>query len=422
MSDSESHPPDELGLERLQQRPAINLMDPERLALIRATIADKCTDAEIGHFLELCAHYELDPFAREAWIAKSNTGKLLIMVGRDGLRKVAQRNGLHVDGDVVHEKDEIAVVRTPDGNRTIAHSYGNPTARGPVIGAWAEVREGGPLGRPMGYFYAPLDEYRPTNVSEHSPWSKQLGVMILAAAERQAIRQATPLSGLLAVGEDEVVRDNEGAGRTVDGSLESGAGEFAAWTDEEAEHVRALMMALPVSVEVRMRALAALREAERVSPGSFPALRVEMMFTGLAPEQVLPEVERIEYGIEARRQDEGEVVDAVVVTDGEPEGEPEAPAEPVTAAVPEPEPETAKGEAKPEDAAEAPAGEPGDPLDEADESELVDWRTTLDEQLADTALPEDQRGQLVAELDRVNATLARRRAADLEAAGQERLL
>lgn len=205
------------GLDRLQRAPVIDSIDDKTLALIASQVAEGCTRGEIGHFLELCAHYDLDPFAKEAWCAKSKkTGKLLIMVGRDGLRKIAQRQGLHIDGDVVRENDELTVTRTEDGNRTITHSYGNPAGRGPIIGAWAEVREGGPTGRPMGYFYAPLEEYKPGNVSDYSPWSKQVGVMILAAAERQAIRQATPLGGLLATGEEEVVFDHEGTAEDIE--------------------------------------------------------------------------------------------------------------------------------------------------------------------------------------------------------------
>lgn len=193
----------------LSAPPIFDGMDQRRLALVKSQVAPGCTDGEVAHFLELCGHYGLDPFAREAWCAKNKQGNLLIMVGRDGLRKIAQRQGIHVDGDVVRAEDELSIVRTPDGNRTVAHSYTNPAQRGEVIGAWAECRQGGPLGKPLGYFFAPLSEYMPANVSSYSPWSKQVGVMILAAAERQAIRQATPLGGLLAVGEDETINGRQ---------------------------------------------------------------------------------------------------------------------------------------------------------------------------------------------------------------------
>jgi hypothetical protein len=183
---------------------------PDRWVSYLANVVAQCEDgappitkADVSVFVELCATYQLDPFAKEAWLAKSKRGKLLVMVGRDGLRKIAQRNGLHVDGDIIHKNDEFTICRTPDGNRTVAHSYSNPSARGEIVGAWAECREGGPLGRPMGYFYAALGEYKPKNCSEYSPWAKQTSVMILAAAERQAIRQGTPLGGLVAFGEHE---------------------------------------------------------------------------------------------------------------------------------------------------------------------------------------------------------------------------
>lgn len=178
-------------------------VDANRLALIKAQVAPRCDDHEVAHFLELCHHYGLDPFAKEAWCAKSERGQLLIMVGRDGLRKIVQRQGLRMDGDVVHAKDRFEVTRGPDGDRTVTHSYGHPAQRGDIVGAWAEVRNR--QGRQAGFFYAPLDEYKPKGASQYSPWSKQESVMILAAAERQAARQATPLSGLLAEGEDEVI-------------------------------------------------------------------------------------------------------------------------------------------------------------------------------------------------------------------------
>lgn len=192
--------------------PVINRMHKDQVALIRATVAAKASDAEVGLFLQLAHHYDLDPFAKEIWCVKSDgkngrEGRLLIMVGRDGLRKIAQRNGLHMDGDVVRENDSFKVIRSPDGNRTVEHQYGMPKERGAIVGAWSEVREGGPLGRPMGFFYAPIEEYDPVGMAgyEYKPWSRQKGVMILAAAERQAARQATPLAGLLVDGEQDVI-------------------------------------------------------------------------------------------------------------------------------------------------------------------------------------------------------------------------
>ena len=196
-----------------RDKPLIDTIPDRWISYLHSTVAiaeapDQypITRAEIGVFIELCARYALDPFAKEAWLAKSKRGKLLTMVARDGLRKIAQRNALHVDGDVVHENDSFEVVRTADGNRTVTHSYkvtGVDGGRGRIVGAWAEVRDGGPLGKPMGFFFAPLSEYKPASASEYSVWGKQVSVMILGAAERTAIRQATPLGGIVAIGEHE---------------------------------------------------------------------------------------------------------------------------------------------------------------------------------------------------------------------------
>jgi hypothetical protein len=133
---------EEFGLERLTRAPVITriLSQPDgkqTLDLIRATVAKGCTDAEIGHFLELCAAYELDPFAREAWCAKSNTGNLLIMVGRDGLRKVVQRNGSEMEGDVVHANDTFSYGRRARTSPRTRRRRSAPV-RGP-----ARVRAGG---------------------------------------------------------------------------------------------------------------------------------------------------------------------------------------------------------------------------------------------------------------------------------------
>lgn len=214
----------------LTEAPVLDSVDERKLALIQRTVAKDCTREEVGMFLELAHKYDLDPFAHEVWCAKSKgqNARLLIMVGRDGLRKVAQRNGLRIDGDVVREHDEFRVHRTADRRRAIEHGYAaareaddaartNATthaerARGPIVGAWAEVWDD-ETGEQRGWFYAPIEEYKPTNPSklQYSPWGSQESVMILAAAERQALRQATPLGGLLVEGE--VDRNEERAGR-----------------------------------------------------------------------------------------------------------------------------------------------------------------------------------------------------------------
>lgn len=192
----------------LEVAPAYDRINPRQLQLLKQ-MSPNVSEAELAMGLELAFAYQLDPYAREVWFVKSRPrdgreGRLLIMVGRDGIRKIVQRNGLDMDCDVVHQNDVFSVKRAPDRSRVVTHEYGAPADRGPIVGAWAEVWERA-TGIQRGFFYAPIDEFDPRDTSGHSPWSKQRSVMIMAAAERQAGRQATPLGGLLVEGEDDVV-------------------------------------------------------------------------------------------------------------------------------------------------------------------------------------------------------------------------
>lgn len=189
--------------------PVFDDVPARQIALLKSTVAKGATDPELATFLELARKYDLDPFAHEVWCAISQRDggnrNVLIMVGRAGLRKIAQRQGLRVDGDIVHERDQFRVTRNSDRSRTIEHVYEEGaidakdplkrSTRGPIIGAWAEVWDD--KGQ-RGYFYAPIGEYKPTNPNKlkYSPWGSQESTMILAAAERQAIAMATPLGGL----------------------------------------------------------------------------------------------------------------------------------------------------------------------------------------------------------------------------------
>lgn len=214
--------------EALQRPPIYDLLRAtaagrRQLQLIRTRAARDATDSEVAQFLELCAQYMLDWNAHEAWCAVSKPNdpekrRVLLMVGRDGLRKIAQRNGLDFDGDIVRERDTFIVTRGADRSRTIEHAYAEASEqdaanrqgtvtieeqqRGKIRGAWCEVYER-ESGKQRGYFFAPIHEYKPKPGPklDFSPWGTQESVMILTAAERTALSMATPLGGLVGVGE-----------------------------------------------------------------------------------------------------------------------------------------------------------------------------------------------------------------------------
>ncbi len=285
--------------------PAWRDWDPEQVELIKKTVAKDASGAELHFFLQLASRYDLDPFARECWCVKSpgkdgGAGRLLIMVGRDGLRKIARNQGLVIDGDVVHENDVFRVIRAADGLRAVHHEYqGSAEKRGEIVGAWCEVRR--PLrrqivggsghvtgGEVMGFYFAPLSEYLPTseNKLKYSPWGSQRSVMILAAAERQALRQATPLSGLLAEGE-------------VDLNLEVAAEGFDAEGTVD-------ILPLPEDPELAQRIVAAVERANALEPNAYTVPQLQMLLGGREDREVLAIVEGIEAENEERaRRAEG---------------------------------------------------------------------------------------------------------------------
>jgi phage recombination protein Bet len=188
----------------------------EQINLIASTVAEGASRAQLFMFLELAARYDLDPFAKEIWCAvpKAVDGsprrdKVMIMVGRDGFLKIAQRHPDYkgMDSDVVREGDDFAVERLEDGRRLITHKYGRE--RGKAIAAYAVVlREG----RTPTYFHAAIEDFRPASPNSNTQWAKGPGPMILKCAEASALRRAFSISGIVA--EEEVARDLE-AGQAI---------------------------------------------------------------------------------------------------------------------------------------------------------------------------------------------------------------
>jgi phage recombination protein Bet len=178
----------------------------EQINLIAATVAEGATRPQLFMFLELASKYDLDPFAKEIWCAvpkavdgSARTDKVMIMVGRDGFLKIAQRHPDYrgMDSDVVRENDDFAVERLEDGRRLITHRYGRE--RGKPVAAYAVVlREG----RLPTYFHAPIEDFKPSGASSYSQWSKGPGTMILKCAEAGALRRAFSITGIVA--EEEV--------------------------------------------------------------------------------------------------------------------------------------------------------------------------------------------------------------------------
>lgn len=197
-----------------------HLFDDAQMKLIQQTVAKDCSPQELKMFLELCGRYELDPFAKEIYAAKMGSrdgagGSVAIIVGRDGLLKIAQRTGEFegIVGDVVREQDEFTKEAGEPLPKHVVKGHALPKgddgkwpegSRGEIVGAWAAAYRRGH--KHPTYFYAPLSEYLPTSEGKlkHSPWGAQKSAMILKCAESMCLRKAFSITGV--VGEEEMSR------------------------------------------------------------------------------------------------------------------------------------------------------------------------------------------------------------------------
>jgi phage recombination protein Bet len=259
--------------------------DPKQVEAIRQSVAKDCTDAELVMFLEVCGRYKLDPFAKQVFAAKMKGG-VQIIVSRDGLLAHAhkQPDFVNLDGDVVCQKDEFKMTFR-DGERQVEHSYGDPTARGPIVGAWAMVER---KGKGHTYFYAPLSEYK-----GNSPiWGKYPTAMILKVAESYALRKAFSISGV--VGEEEV--------EALEPKNDLTAVAEPDWGDSE-----------ELAEELRI----AVGQAQQAWPTDWRPAKVHALLNGATEEQRKALIDELSEKLTAETKRAAKVVDAEVVGEDE---------------------------------------------------------------------------------------------------------
>ncbi|HZR08950.1 MAG TPA: recombinase RecT [Myxococcales bacterium] len=263
---------------------------PALVSTIAATVGAPAVKAHdtplLQRFLELSAALNLNPLMGEIWLAAipsrngSNQDRLAIMVGRDGYLKKAREHEdfIDVDADVVCENDVFAVKRRADGTRSVEHSYGHPTQRGQVVGAYAVLRR---RGLPDRYFYAPLAEY--AKDQEKSAW-RYLHAMIVKAATSYILRTTYGVSG-------PVPYDELGAGLDLPGSGDGPGGA-------------------DVAVQPLEPQVAALWERIReVDPTAFSEGELRARSQGATPVQLANLVRELEGWL----SEAGEITDAEVV-------------------------------------------------------------------------------------------------------------
>jgi phage recombination protein Bet len=241
--------------------PARFAFDNEQLALMKRTVARGADDNAFLMFLELVGRYQLDPFAKQVYLAKmpgkdGEPPSYQTIVARDGLLAIANRNDAFggMEGDVIYAQDVIA--RGPDG---FVHTYAPVAAMerltSNIVGSWCRVFRDG---RKPTFFLAKYASYKRSNKA----WTNYPDAMILKVAESMALRKAFSITGLIP--EDEVgAHYDERVGGIVE--ADQAVEQEPDWGPDE---------------ELGRRLQGAFKEANRLRPGSFLPQKVRLKLAG----------------------------------------------------------------------------------------------------------------------------------------------
>lgn len=159
-------------------------MGQEQLDLLKRTLATDLTNDEFSLFAQVCQRTGLDPFMKQIYAVKRGRGndrKMVLQVGIDGYRLIADRTGKYAGSDDAEfegttkceSKDVPAMARV-----TVWKLVGGLRVAFSASARWAE--------------------YYPGEGGVGAMWRKMPHVMLAKVAEALALRKAFPaeLSGL----------------------------------------------------------------------------------------------------------------------------------------------------------------------------------------------------------------------------------
>lgn len=169
--------------------------DREMMDVLKATVAEYATDAELLMFANVAAKYGLDPFAKEIWFIKypgKDGAKTRIETSRDGYLNIAKRDPKFkgVQSFVVYKEDTFEVDIEGAEVKNVIHKFNGFLERGEVVGAWAVAEKEGQ--RPV-YAVVPFNEYN----SGKSTWKSNPSAMIKKVAESDVLKRIGGISGLV---------------------------------------------------------------------------------------------------------------------------------------------------------------------------------------------------------------------------------
>lgn len=175
----------------------------EKLHVIQSSVAKNTSPVELAYFLSVCKSSDLDPYLKEIWCYKDSKNNLIIMAGRDGFRKNAQR---HPDfggiiSSVVRAKDKF-FADIP--NSKIVHEVDCwAMDRGEILGAYCIVARKGCASTVS---IADFARYK-KDYSAYSPWRTHPEAMIEKVAEVLALKKSFGLSGVQSENDFEINND-----------------------------------------------------------------------------------------------------------------------------------------------------------------------------------------------------------------------
>lgn len=176
---------------------------PENIAIIKNTVAKGTSDTELAYFLTFCNSIDLNPFRREVWCYKDNTGNLVMFAGRDGFLTIGQRDTRWTGmlSAYVCENDEFELDMVAG---EVKHKI-KAKDRGKLLGAYAIIKPKG-LEYPT-IAWADFAIYDRSNINAKS-WKSNPDAMIQKVAEAHALKKAFGISGLQVAEDYQIIRQD----------------------------------------------------------------------------------------------------------------------------------------------------------------------------------------------------------------------